>query len=326
LHAAPPIAINTRTANDSAQRGLCRYAHAKPPSVRVSNSNASPPPNPPGRGTDAAVVVPLQNVFSTIATSVGPPGVSVTDAGSGAQVIVGEDVVQLNVTVPLNPGIDVSTMPIANLPPGGTGGKAPPGGGVTEIEIGELETVSTVDPVTLSNVAEIVVVKAVVAPVVASPLALIVAAWVFEDAQATVEVMSFVLLSEKVPVAVNCSVELIGWVGFAGVTAIDVNVADDDPVTVVEVVAVLSEVIGSGVVEVTLTVFTSVPACVAVTTIVIVALAWFAIVPKLQVTVVVPVHVPTEVVADTKLTPAGNASVIATFWALSAPLFITVIV
>jgi hypothetical protein len=91
-------------------------------------------------------------------------------------VIVGEDVVQLNVTVPLKPGIDVSTMPIANLPPGGTGGKAPPGGGVTEIEIGELETVSTVDPVTLSNVAEIVVVKAVVAPVVASPLALIVAA------------------------------------------------------------------------------------------------------------------------------------------------------
>ena len=93
-----------------------------------------------------------------------------------------------------------------------------------------------------------------------------------------------------------------------------------------EVVAVLSEVIGSGVVEVTLTVFTSVPACVAVTTIVIVALAWFATVPKLHVTVVVPVHVPTEVVADTKLTPAGNASVIATFWALSAPLFITVIV
>ena len=138
--------------------------------------------------------------------------------------------------------------------------------------------------------------------------------------------MSFVLLSEKVPVAVNCSVELIGSVGFAGVTAIDVNVADEDPVTVVEVVAVLSEVIGSGVVEVTLTVFTSVTACVAVTTIVIVALAWFATVPKLHVTVVVPVHVPTEVVADTKLTPAGNASVIATFWALSAPLFITVIV
>jgi hypothetical protein len=152
----------------------------------------------------------VQNVFSTIATSVGPPGVSVTEAGSGAQVIVGEDVVQLNVTVPLKPGVDVNTIPIANLPPGGTGGKAPPGGSVTEIEIGELETVSTVDPVTLSNVAEIVVVKAVAAPVVASPLALIVAAPVFEDAQATVEVMSFVLPSEKVPVAVNCSVELMG--------------------------------------------------------------------------------------------------------------------
>jgi hypothetical protein len=69
-----------------------------------------PPPKPPGFGTDPAVVVPLQNVFSTIATSVGPPGVSVTDAGSGAQVIVGDDVVQLNVTIPLNPGIDVSTI------------------------------------------------------------------------------------------------------------------------------------------------------------------------------------------------------------------------
>jgi hypothetical protein len=171
-------------------------------------------------------------VFSTIATSVGPPGVSVTEAGSGAQVIVGEDVVQLKVTVPLKPGIDVSTIPIANLPPGGTGGKAPPAGGVTEIEMGELETVSTVDPVTLSNVAEIVVVKAVVAPVVASPVALIVAAWVFEDAQATVEVMSFVLLSEKVPVAVNGSVELIGRVGFAGVTAIDFSVGPVLPLNV----------------------------------------------------------------------------------------------
>jgi hypothetical protein len=163
-------------------------------------------------------------VFSTIATSVGPPGVSVTDAGSGAHVIVGDDVVQLNVTVPLNPGADVSTIPIANLPPGGTGGNVPPGGGVTEIEIGEFDTVSNVDPVTPSNIAEMVVVNAAVPPVVARPLALIVAAPVFDEAHATVALMSFVLLSEYVPVAVNCSDELIGSVGFVGVTAIDFNV------------------------------------------------------------------------------------------------------
>ena len=141
-------------------------------------------------------MVPLQNVFSTIATSVGPVGVKVTVAGSGAHVIVGEDVVQPNVTVPLNPGVDVSTIPIANVPPGATGGKVPPAGGVTEIEIGEFDIVSNVDPVTSFNVAEIVVVKAAVPPVEARPAALIVAASAFEDAQVTVVVMFFVLLSE----------------------------------------------------------------------------------------------------------------------------------
>ena len=81
-----------------------------------------PRPNPPDAGAIKPVVVPLQNVFSTIATSVGPFGVITTDAGSGAQVIVGEEVVQPNVTVPLKPGIAVSTIPTANVPPGGTGG------------------------------------------------------------------------------------------------------------------------------------------------------------------------------------------------------------
>ena len=155
-----------------------------------------PPPNPPGIGNDPVVVVPLQNVFSTIATSVGPAGVRVTVAGSGAHVIVGEDVVQPKVTVPLKPGVDVSTIPIAKVPPGGTGGKVPPVGGVTEIEIGELETVNKVDPVTSFNVAEIVVVKPAVPPTVTRPAALIVAASVLDDAQVTVAVMSFVLLSE----------------------------------------------------------------------------------------------------------------------------------
>ena len=183
-----------------------------------------PPPNPPGAGIDP-VVTPLQNVFSTIATFVGPFGVKLTVAGSGAHVIVGEDVVQPKVTVPLKPGVDVSTIPIASVPPGGTGGNAPPAGGVTVTEIGELETVSKVDPVTSFNVAEMVVVKPAVPPIDARPAVLIVAASVLDDAHVTVEVMSLVLLSEKVPVAVNCNDELIGSVGFAGVTAIDFNVA-----------------------------------------------------------------------------------------------------
>ena len=172
------------------------HIHARLPSVRLNNINAKPRPNPPDAGPTIAVVVPLQNVFSTIATSVGPLGVNTTEAGSGAHVIVGEEVLQPKVTVPLKPGIDVSTIPTANVPPGGTGGKVPPGGGVTDIEIGEFEIVSNVDPVTSFNVAEIVVVRAAVPPVEARPAALIVAASVLEDDQVTVVVMFFVLLSE----------------------------------------------------------------------------------------------------------------------------------
>jgi hypothetical protein len=163
-------------------------------------------------------------VFSTIATCVGPPGVIATDAGFGWHVIVGESVAQPNVTVPLNPGVDVNTIPIASCPPGGTGGYDPPGGGVTEIVIGEFVSESRVDPVTSFNVAEIVVLKSAFDPVEARPAALIVAASVFDEAQVAVAVRSFVLWSEKVPVAVNCCVELIGTVGFAGVTAMDCSV------------------------------------------------------------------------------------------------------
>ena len=59
---------------------------------------------------------------------------------------------------------------------------------------------------------------------VASPAELMVATDVFEDAQVTWLVMFCVLLSEYVPVAVNCCVAPVGMVGFAGVTAIDVSV------------------------------------------------------------------------------------------------------
>ena len=98
------------------------------------------------------------------------------------------------------------------------------------------------------------------------------------------------------------------------------------PLTVVEVVKELFSAFGSGVVEVTLAVFVSVPDVVAVTTRVIVAVAALFIVPSVQVTVVVPVQVPTEGVADTNVAPVGNTSVIVTAVAARGPLLVTVIV
>src|SRR5580692_13030302 len=98
------------------------------------------------------------------------------------------------------------------------------------------------------------------------------------------------------------------------------------PLTVVLVVKELFSAFGSGVVEVTLAVFVSVPDVVAVTTRVIVAVAALFIVPSVQVTVVVPLQVPTEVTADTNVAPAGNASVIVTEVAARGPLLVTVIV
>ena len=47
--------------------------------------------------------------------------------------------------------------------------------------------------------------------------------------------------------------------------------------------------------------------------------------PKLQVTVVVPVHEPCDVLAEPKVTPAGNVSVIVVFVAGEGPLFVTTI-
>src|SRR5271157_219374 len=84
-------------------------------------------------------------------------------------------------------------------------------------------TVSTVEPVMPSSVALIVDVP--VATAVASPPLVIVATEVVAEAQVTWLVRSSVELSEKVPVAVNCSVSPLGTLGLAGVTAIDCNTA-----------------------------------------------------------------------------------------------------
>jgi hypothetical protein len=77
----------------------------------------------------------------------------------------------------------------------------------------------------------------------------------------------------------------------------------------------------------TVAVFETCPGVDAVvTTRVIVAPAPLARVPTAQVTVVVPLHDPCEGVAETKLVPAGSASVMLTPLAASGPLFTMLIV
>ena len=92
--------------------------------------------------------------------------------------------------------------------------------GVTAIDISPAgETVSVVAPVTPAIVASIVVLPE--ARAVASPVALIDATVVFEEAQTTESVRLAVEPSVYVPVAVNCSVSPAARFGLAGLTAID---------------------------------------------------------------------------------------------------------
>jgi hypothetical protein len=74
-----------------------------------------------------------------------------------------------------------------------------------------------------------------VATLVATPLPLIVAAAGFKELQSTDAEISCVLLSLKVPVAVNAFVVPTAMLELAGVTAIDTRLA---PVTVRDVVPV----------------------------------------------------------------------------------------
>ncbi len=86
-----------------------------------------------------------------------------------------------------------------------------------------VETVSPVEPLTEPKVALMVVLPA--ATLEARPCALMVAAAALRDVQVTVVVMSCVLLSVKVPVAVNCLVVPTAMLEFAGVTAMETRVA-----------------------------------------------------------------------------------------------------
>src|SRR6266568_3462706 len=88
-------------------------------------------------------------------------------------------------------------------------------------------TVSVVFPETSPSVAVIVVVPAAtdVAKPCEPPALLIVATPAAEELQVTWVVRSCVVLSLKVPVAVNCWVNPSGRPGLVGVTAIETRVA-----------------------------------------------------------------------------------------------------
>jgi hypothetical protein len=86
-----------------------------------------------------------------------------------------------------------------------------------------VETVSPLEALTDPKVALMVVLPA--ATLEARPCAFMVAAAALNDVQVTVVVMSWVLLSLKVPVAVNCLVVPTAMLEFAGVTAMETRVA-----------------------------------------------------------------------------------------------------
>ena len=65
------------------------------------------------------------------------------------------------------------------------------------------------------------------------------------------------------------------------------------------------------------------PVACGITTMFTVAEAVFVRFPRLQVTVVVPMHIPCVGVTGPRVTPAGNVSVTITFVAGDGPLFVT---
>ena len=100
--------------------------------------------------------------------------------------------------------------------------------GVTAIEASVAAvTESNIEPVCperLDEMAEVPTATPVASPM--EPLAFeIVATLVVAELQVACLVMSCVVLSEKVPVAVNCCMVPAAIDGFAGVTAMEVNVA-----------------------------------------------------------------------------------------------------
>src|SRR5262245_19289367 len=94
--------------------------------------------------------------------------------------------------------------------------------------------------------------------------------------------------------------------------ALTVGAAFTGAFTVVTAVAELLEDTGSDSLALTVAVLLTPPGAVSVTTIVTVATAFLASVPKLQDTVFAPLHVPWVGVAETNVTPDSSVSVITT--------------
>ena len=80
--------------------------------------------------------------------------------------------------------------------------------------------------------------------------------------------------------------------------------------------------LGSGTELVTVAELLSVPAVVGMTLMVTVAVPLLASVPRAQVTLLVPLQLPCEAVAETKVTFAGSASEVVTPVAASGPLLV----
>jgi hypothetical protein len=105
-----------------------------------------------------------------------------------------------------------------------------------------------------------------------------------------------------------------------------VGAAQVRELTMVVALEVSSAGVGSGSVAETLAEFVIVPLAVAVAEMAMFALPPFAIVPSAQVTVLLPLQVPCEGNALTKLVPAGSVSVTTALVAEIGPLFVTVTV
>ena len=82
---------------------------------------------------------------------------------------------------------------------------------------------------------------------------------------------------------------------------------------------------GSLSVALALAVLLNCPVACGTQTMLTVAALPLARVPRLQVTVVVPLQVPCVGVAETKVTPAGNGSVTVTFVAGEGPVLVAII-
>jgi hypothetical protein len=159
---------------------------------------------------DVAVIVELP----TPAPLARPPVLIV------AVVVVPEDQVTLDVKFCVVPSLNVPVAVNCCVAPLAIDGFA----GVTAIDCNVAAvTVSKVEPLIAPDVAVIVEVPTP-APL-ARPAALIVAVVVVPDDHVTVLVRFCVVPSLNVPVAVNCCVAPLAIDGFAGVTAIDCNVA-----------------------------------------------------------------------------------------------------